>query len=1380
MAIRFRIVSIGLASSIIALLTVVPSWSNSSWFDPAKMMPTSAVRAGMRGTARTVFSGVDIKEFNVEVLGVLPKFQEGSDIILVRILDGPVVEQNTGIFAGMSGTPVYVGGRLIGAIAFSWSFQKQPIAGVTPIESMLQAFEKKGSSTEESLPAALPRPRTPVKLAGHDVTAVRVVSTKFDQAFVDAHTLALRPVATPIFCSGFGDRAIHHLGDFFRRYGLEAVAGPGNMHRNIDIELQPGATLGVQLVSGDFDISTAGTVTYRDGNRLLAFGHPLMKLGQTQLPLTTAWVHQIVTKMDFSFRMASGIAPVGTLAQDTAWSIAGQLGSVPDMIPATFEIHDLDNDLSHTYRVQICNDPVLRQQLILMCGYDAISAAYDANDEGTVEVSFTVQGQKGATVSRADTFAFQGEPSADILSDMLSVVTLLEKNRFTPQPISAVKLSANISRRNRTATIERVWAEEPVARAGEDVTLHVVIRPNGEDATEKVVRLHMPLELPKGYLRLAVSSGGYGWMLRSGLRLLTPEFNKLETVIKEYEQMEQNTQLLTLAAIPTVGLRIGDTLLNNLPKTAVSVISSSERTDIATGYSELSQVVDTPYVLDGLAVMMLPTENRQGERAGAKMPVKLPPAAEAGPAMPNAGGSSQWMNDSELLAARLWWARSAFASNQVAQFPLPPTIKQLQPEMPPMPEEINKLLEKAKQEDLNETEEEETKPKGKQEEADGKVIRGSNSWLHDSPEDYEDGTLAGLGVRDDGMLVTTPPWQVAVTTPGNTFWSLAADSSGTVFAGDASSGDIYSWQEGKLRPYFHTGEAPVSALLAAHDGRLYAGTCGGGKIFVITEQDQGRVFCELPVEYVWDIEPAPKGGLLIATGSRGLIYRVDEQGKYSLYADVPQSHVLCLAVRDNVVYAGTSAPGAVYQIGPQRQLQGVLDAGDNDVADLVVSVNGALYAATFGDRSKSCVYHIEPPGAPQIIYQDSDHPILALLAANGCVYGGAASEGTVLAFTNDEHYTTVYRNKEAGAILSLAGGGNSLLFAAGNNPGRLLTCDLSRTATGLYTSDVLDAGRSSQWGDIRWWAQGEQADNIVVQCRSGNTRDREEGSWSSWSRPYHSGMQIDVPAGRYLQYRIKVPVDAEKATTSLKAIKITYLPANQKPELEVKAPAQGAALRNKAKIEWTADDPDDDKIAATIHIRRSGGNWEQIAGPTQESSYELDTTEYEAGNYEIKVTITDRPSSPSSPWQVSQVITGVRIDNETPTLTLQPPSGKQDEAKVTLSGIASDAQTAIASVSWQVADSDEWWAAQPADGIYNEPVESFNIATGQLPEEAKQIVVRAWDEAGNTMDQKVRLPWIPEEEVAAEEEKPQGPHEKKPKPAEASPPESSASEEASG
>ena len=140
----------------------------------------------------------------------------------------------------------------------------------------------------------------------------------------------------------------------------------------------------------------------------------------------------------------------------------------------------------------------------------------------------------------------------------------------------------------------------------------------------------------------------------------------------------------------------------------------------------------------------------------------------------------------------------------------------------------------------------------------------------------------------------------------------------------------------------------------------------------------------------------------------------------------------------------------------------------------------------------------------------------------------------------------------------------------------------------------------------------------------------------------------------------------------------------------------------------------------------------------------------------------------------------MRIDNEPPTLRLEPACGEQEEAKLTLAGIASDEQTAVASVSWQVKDSDEWWAAQPADGAYDELTESFRIATGQLPEDAEQIVVRVWDEAGNTTDQKVRLPWVSEEDITEDEEKPEAPQEEEPAPAEESSEESPASEAASG
>ena len=151
-----------------------PGWSASPLFDPATMMPVSSVRAGMKGTCRTVFSGVDISEFNIEILGVLPKLREGTDAILVQILDGPVIAHDTGVFAGMSGSPVYIGGRLVGAIAFTWEFGKQPIAGVTPIESMLHAFDKEDSVGGTPAAAAPDHPRSTVTIAGHRITGVQV------------------------------------------------------------------------------------------------------------------------------------------------------------------------------------------------------------------------------------------------------------------------------------------------------------------------------------------------------------------------------------------------------------------------------------------------------------------------------------------------------------------------------------------------------------------------------------------------------------------------------------------------------------------------------------------------------------------------------------------------------------------------------------------------------------------------------------------------------------------------------------------------------------------------------------------------------------------------------------------------------------------------------------------------------------------------------------------------------------------------------------------------------------------------------------------------------------------------------------------------------
>ncbi len=1344
MRLSLPVLFVYLAVAALVVLLAAPCRAASPLFDSATMMSVSRIRAGMKGTCRTVFSGVEITEFNVEVVGVLPKFRQGADAILVRIVDGPIVEEELGIFGGMSGSPVYIGGRLVGAVAFAWPFGKQPIAGVTPIENMLEALDKEDGA--EAVETASPTPDSQITIAGRRITGVEVVGAGYEKPFVDDHTLALQPVMTPMFCAGFSARTVERLADFFERRGLQAMPGPGNLRRKVETELKPGAAVGIQLVSGDFDISSVGTVTYRGGDRILAFGHPAMKLGQTQLPLTTAWVHHVVSSLDFSFRMASGITPVGTLTQDSAWSVAGRVGEVPEMIPAEFEIHDRDSNISRSYRLQVCNDPALRSSLILSCAFDALYAGYDANDEGTVAVTFTVEGNEGSSVSRTNTFAYSEDPTYETLWDMLSAMTLLEKNRFKPQRVSSVKLTAKLKRENRTATIERVWTEQQVARAGEDVILHVLVRPTGEELTDREVRLHMPLELPKGYLRVAVGSGAYGWMMRSAMRLLTPDFNSLETVIEQYETMEQNTQLVTVAAIPTVGLRIGPRRLNNMPNWALGILSAAKRTDIALGYSELAEVNDTPYVLDGMATLVLPTEDRRGERMEIRVPTKG--LLRAGGLM--AGAAAMEGNEWDEISAgqqapeRLWWARSAFAPDRVVAPRFLAEMKALQPDIP-MPDRIKKLLEEQDAETDSELPDEEEEEE--EEEVEGAVIRKPSSWLHDAPKDYEKGEMTGIGIRDDGVLLGIPEWRVSATAPGEILWSIAADATGNVYVGEATSGRIFRYDGKDFEPYFDTEETAVSALLAGSDAKLYAGTCGAGKIFTISGKDKGEVFCELPADYVWDIEAAPDGGLFVATGPYGVVYLVDRAGGYSVYADLPQSHVLCLTVWEGVVYAGTSAPGAVYQIGTQRQIRGILDSEENDVAAVVVN-NGYLYAATAGNSSKGQIYRIDPGGVVETVYEDTKARVLTLLAANGCVYAGTDSRSTILELTSDEHHTVVYRSKDDGAILCLAADEKGSLSAAGANPGRVLAADASPVEAAIYTSPVLDAERVSRWRQIQWWTEGADSEGIAFQCRSGNTSDHEEGSWSAWSREYRSGERIDVPTARYLQYRAKVPRDSTGDGPELRAIKISYLPANQEPELVIKKPAGGAALRNQAKIEWSVEEPEDDTTAATIYLRRTAApEWEKIAGPLQDNSYELDTTEQRAGTYELKVTVSDEPSNPGHAREVTKIVSGVRIDNDTPVLSLQPVRGDQDEATATIVGLARDNQTAVAAVSWHLDDSEQWWAAQPADGAYDELIERFTINAHDLSKDAKQIVLRAWDEAGNSIEEKVRLPWVSEEEI---------------------------------
>ncbi|MBM3501809.1 MAG: hypothetical protein FJX74_24405 [Armatimonadetes bacterium] len=205
-------------------------------FDPATMMRASEVRPGMKGTARSVFQGVEVTEFNIEVLGVLPKTNLGGDLVLIRVLDGPVVERGCGIIGGMSGSPVTIDGRLVGAVAYTWSFEKEPIGGVTLIESMLDAYVKPEGGGEQS---AAQRPA--VRLHGREIRQARIVGGEERGAFADARTINLTPVGL-MTCAGLGRQTLGDYADFLKPYGIEPMAGPGSMAEAVKTDLSPGST----------------------------------------------------------------------------------------------------------------------------------------------------------------------------------------------------------------------------------------------------------------------------------------------------------------------------------------------------------------------------------------------------------------------------------------------------------------------------------------------------------------------------------------------------------------------------------------------------------------------------------------------------------------------------------------------------------------------------------------------------------------------------------------------------------------------------------------------------------------------------------------------------------------------------------------------------------------------------------------------------------------------------------------------------------------------------------------------------------------------------------------------------------------------------------
>ena len=483
-------------------------------------MPVDEIEAGMQGTGVTVFDGTAREQFDVHVLGVLTNvLGPRRSLVVARLEGGPLAR--TGVIQGMSGSPVYIDDRLVGAVSYALgSFSREAIAGITPIEEMA-ATDATPMRAARRWPARPPEARE----VTHDVL-VDVVASAFPPAepfarrpgdvqgaglaAVDAGRFGalLRPIATPLILSGFTPQ-IHDLwaaaldASFVPTVG--AAAGRAFSRQDDAPPLAPGDPVGASLIQGDLAMAGTGTVTLVEEGRVYAFGHPFYNLGRAQLPMTRARVTALLPSLAISSRLAS-IGPVlGTFDQDRSTGIFGSLGPGPELIPVSLSITAADRRLRERFEFSIIDDPLFTPILTLTGVLNTfLSWTRDVAPASTYEVTGTATlGGGHGDVTFGNVFTGPSAALGAALSATTPLMSLLG-NPFEPVEVERIDVTIGTHERPRTATLERVQVDAARIRPGEAVPVRIVARTLEGDPLENTVRVTVPRDA-SGPLRLLVA-----------------------------------------------------------------------------------------------------------------------------------------------------------------------------------------------------------------------------------------------------------------------------------------------------------------------------------------------------------------------------------------------------------------------------------------------------------------------------------------------------------------------------------------------------------------------------------------------------------------------------------------------------------------------------------------------------------------------------------------------------------------------------------------------------------------------------------------------------------------------------------------------------------
>lgn len=608
-----------LVTALAISLLIVPGLEGQTG---TPIFPIGEIRSGLKGVGRTVFEGDKVEEFQVEILGVLKNaLAPKHDVILARLSGGPL--EKTGVIAGMSGSPVYVDGKLVGAVALSFPFSKEPLAGITPIEEMLQVVPQSTTSAAAqpggSQTFRIARASTDSRDASRlipDENAGLAVPSDSSPSETDGNPLV--NLRLPLRFGGFSTQAIDAYAPLFRSLGLEPMQG-GSLSGSdaagtMQSDLQPGSMISLLLVRGDLNVNIDCTVTYRQGSNLYACGHFVLAIGPAEFPFAPSRVLATVPSLAASFKLDAPGPVMGTIRQDRFSAIYGLVGDKSTrMIPVHIHVSSTLNKETD-YNFELVQEAFLSP---LMLNLSLISALGDTERRvgpATLELQGKIHLSGGESVDLEDVLSSDVGTAGLAASAVVTPLALLMASEFPDLRVEGMDLAVVSLNEKRVATLEEVWSTKSEVQPGDHLEITALLRlPSGQTLTQKI-----PVEIPESITDKALSLvvGGGSNINALQFRLTPPGSppRDLHQLVRVLNRMRKNNRVYALLMSPQHSFNMQGDEYPSPPPSLVQTFLTDPAVSSSVIFSGTSVVGDfetksSPYAIRGQKTLLLKVLN---------------------------------------------------------------------------------------------------------------------------------------------------------------------------------------------------------------------------------------------------------------------------------------------------------------------------------------------------------------------------------------------------------------------------------------------------------------------------------------------------------------------------------------------------------------------------------------------------------------------------------------------------------------------------------------------------------------------------------------------------------------------------------------------------